>query len=664
MRKILFIAVLVIFALPEVSSGFPSGPYFPLSPGAFWTYQLNGSGSYTTRVLGVANINGIDTTMVQLSDGVVQYFTNDGYGIRLHAEYNPIGPYPYWGSFSPPLKFAEADSTLGVPVYSSGTVILQITGYGTFTFNYSSNVIPQAFETVTVPAGTFSALRAQWTRNVWGTVYGRPISDPQNITLWMVPNIGTVSEIASGNSYALIDSNLLDRTPDAFTFVPQTDVPFNTVITSNTITVAGINGQSNISIVGGQYSINGGGYTSSSGVVSNGQTVTVRVNSGSSYNQTTTATLTIGGVSGAFPVTTIGPRVAFSPSFLRFSNQAVNSTSPSQNFTMTNTGTGPLTITGIGSSGEFAQTNDCGSSLAIGANCTISVTFSPLAEGIRKGKVNVVSNVVGGVQSEHLLGIGGTNPLPPQNICIFRQGAWYIDSDHSGGWSGCGPDGCMDPFGGLSIDVPVVGDWNGNGVSKLGIYRQGMWYLDLDNSGTWGGCGQDRCLGAFGGLSTDIPVVGDWNGDGSTKIGIYRQGYWYLDLNGNGAWDGCSVDSCLGPFGGLSIDIPVVGDWNGNGLTKIGIYRQGMWYLDMNGNGGFDGCGVDGCKGPFGGLEIDAPVAGDWNGEAISRIGIYRQGMWYLDRDGSGTWGGCNPGNPDGCLGPFGGYGVDKPVVR
>jgi hypothetical protein len=64
-------------------------------------------------------------------------------------------------------------------------------------------------------------------------------------------------------------------------------------------------------------------------------------------------------------------------------------------------------------------------------------------------------------------------------------------------------------------------------------------------------------------------------------------------LGGNGSWDGCETDDCLGPFGGLSIDIPVVGDWNRDNTSKIGIYRQGTWYLDLNGNGNWDGGSLD-----------------------------------------------------------------------
>jgi len=96
-----------------------------------------------------------------------------------------------------------------------------------------------------------------------------------------------------------------DPKPDKFTFIPQTAVELNTVITSNTITVSGINEMSPISIVGGTYSINSGPYTDVIGTVENGDTVTVQVMSAGIYNKKTTATLTIGGVKGAFSVTTL-----------------------------------------------------------------------------------------------------------------------------------------------------------------------------------------------------------------------------------------------------------------------------------------------------------------------------------------------------------------------
>jgi hypothetical protein len=118
----------------------------------------------------------------------------------------------------------------------------------------------------------------------------------------------------------------------------------------------------------------------------------------------------------------------------------------------------------------------------------------------------------------------------------------------------------------------------------------------------------------WGGDLTDVPVVGDWNHSGSTKIGVYRAstGYWYLDTNGNGAWDGCGVDTCVN-WGGDATDLPVLGDWNGSGSTKIGVYRKstGYWYLDANGNGAWDGCGTDACVN-WGGDPADEPLVGKW----------------------------------------------------
>jgi hypothetical protein len=53
--------------------------------------------------------------------------------------------------------------------------------------------------------------------------------------------------------------------------------------------------------------------------------------------------------------------------------------------------------------------------------------------------------------------------------------------------------------------------------------------------------------------------VGDWDGDGTDQIGLFRSGTWYLDYNGGGSWDGCGSDLCLG-FG-RSDDKPLTGRW-------------------------------------------------------------------------------------------------------
>ncbi len=120
------------------------------------------------------------------------------------------------------------------------------------------------------------------------------------------PDLAVVNDMNGGASgMASILLNLApDMTPDTFSFVDQTNVSPSTLVTSNSITVAGINSLSPVSIAGGEYSINGEAYTSAEGSVNNGDTVTVRQTSSPNYSTRTEAILTIGGVSGTFSVTT------------------------------------------------------------------------------------------------------------------------------------------------------------------------------------------------------------------------------------------------------------------------------------------------------------------------------------------------------------------------
>lgn len=105
-----------------------------------------------------------------------------------------------------------------------------------------------------------------------------------------------------------------DTTPDTFTFTDQNNVPLSTPITSNTITVSGINAPTPISIAGGEYSINGGEFTAATGTVNEGNTVAVRQTSSNLPLTTTSAVLTIDGVSDSFDVTTTsGATVTLNP---------------------------------------------------------------------------------------------------------------------------------------------------------------------------------------------------------------------------------------------------------------------------------------------------------------------------------------------------------------
>lgn len=225
-------------------------------------------------------------------------------------------------------------------------------------------------------------------------------------------------------------------------------------------------------------------------------------------------------------------------------------------------------------------------------------------------------------------------PTGITNIGVFRDGSWYLDANGSGLWDA----GDMSVDFGLATDTPVEGDWNGDGFTEIGVKRGTDWYLDYNGNGLWDGCAIDRCY-SFG-LSSDIPVVGDWNGSGSDKIGVFRNGIWYLDADGNGVWNGTTDKEY---WYGMSGDIPVTGDWNGDGVTEIGAFRAGNWYMDYTGDGSWSGCGTTGSTDRcyYFGMGGDMPVTGDWSGDGITKIGVKRGPYWYLDYTGDGNWSGC-----------------------
>jgi hypothetical protein len=98
---------------------------------------------------------------------------------------------------------------------------------------------------------------------------------------------------------------LADTTPVGFSFTSKKDVKTGVQITSNTVTITGINTPTLISVAGGTYAIGClGNFTATSGTISNGQTVCVRHISASEGSSTTSTTLTVGDVSAVFQSTT------------------------------------------------------------------------------------------------------------------------------------------------------------------------------------------------------------------------------------------------------------------------------------------------------------------------------------------------------------------------
>jgi hypothetical protein len=123
------------------------------------------------------------------------------------------------------------------------------------------------------------------------------------------------------------------------------------------------------------------------------------------------------------------------PGSLTFASQTVGTTGAAQSVTLTNTGTGALAISSITATGDFAQTNNCGASVAAGATCAITVTFTPTASGTRPGLLNIADNATAGSQQVILYGTGAAVPPPLTYAATVGPGSLTFSSQTVGNTS-------------------------------------------------------------------------------------------------------------------------------------------------------------------------------------------------------------------------------------
>ncbi|MEN6452324.1 MAG: SdrD B-like domain-containing protein [Thermoguttaceae bacterium] len=301
---------------------------------------------------------------------------------------------------------------------------------------------------------------------------------------------------------------------------------------------------------------------------------------------------------------------------------------------------------------------------------------APIARPYYSSPLTVTQPVLGGGglpggYTWHLSVIDAGQPRSDASAAEFTESDTGLYFDPVS-WSGPAMDQCQfvlaDANGvpiktlrfGMSGAKPVAGDWDGSGVTKIGVFLDGLWFLDLNGNGVW----DDKDLWIKLGKKGDQPVAGDWNGDDKTDIGIFGPA-WIGDLQAVMAEPGLPdaqnpppykrpknvppdpTDAAIGwrtmkkgTAGrmrsdlidhvfeyGRKGDIAVAGDWNGDGIYSIGVFRGGTWYLDMDGDGRF----TDRDTVVEYGQPGDLPVVGDWTGDGISKVGVYRHGTFYLD---------------------------------
>ncbi len=255
-----------------------------------------------------------------------------------------------------------------------------------------------------------------------------------------------------------------------------------------------------------------------------------------------------------------------------------------------------------------------------------------------------------------------------------RSQAWIGGVHASGRWTIQGVDGRQDSETvhpsefdlGDEDAIALAGDFDGDGSDEPVIYVAGQWFVDLNGNGFW----DPGDLWIELGTALDRPVVGDWDGDGKDDVGIFGRQWQrdpqrikrdlglsdpankrrrqamraddydvnptvaetdprrFLQRGDSGKLRADVVDHVFKY--GEQVDTPIVGDWNGDGIDQIAVFRGGKWLLDSDG----DGRWTDRDQKINYGQPGDQPIVGDFNGDEIDEIGVVRGDVWIIDTDG------------------------------
>jgi len=196
---------LTAFALAAVAraDAIDSQIYFPMAPGDEWVWADDSQTQSTDTILATPGQVGGQATLVdQVSGGPYSGSTtdetSDENGIRLYRGTYPNVPVAGYGlvtaslTFTPPVAFVPRTASLGDSFSSAGTATFVYYGLTSFSLPYQSSSHLVGVEPVSVPFGSFSAVRFEWSLSMNGLVGTQYLSLSETETAWLVAGVGPV----------------------------------------------------------------------------------------------------------------------------------------------------------------------------------------------------------------------------------------------------------------------------------------------------------------------------------------------------------------------------------------------------------------------------------------------------------------------------------------